>query len=103
MHIADVNHSQCAQKIQVRKILVDHLRTEQSVQRVFDCHLLLLFFVWFVVVCYYVVIRISCLHPGLQQSEEHTSELQSRENLVCRLLLEKNKLKSDKSTEDGLR
>src|SRR5690606_40884323 len=27
----------------------------------------------------------------LQRSEEHTSELQSRENLVCRLLLEKKK------------
>ena len=27
-----------------------------------------------------------------QRSEEHTSELQSRENLVCRLLLEKKKL-----------
>src|SRR5690606_41533099 len=26
---------------------------------------------------------------GLRRSEEHTSELQSRENLVCRLLLEK--------------
>src|SRR5690606_40204239 len=26
---------------------------------------------------------------GDQRSEEHTSELQSRENLVCRLLLEK--------------
>src|SRR5690606_41755134 len=26
----------------------------------------------------------------LLRSEEHTSELQSRENLVCRLLLEKN-------------
>ena len=25
------------------------------------------------------------------RSEEHTSELQSRENLVCRLLLEKKK------------
>src|SRR5207302_9239415 len=31
---------------------------------------------------------------GVQQrSEEHTSELQSRENLVCRLLLEKKKIK----------
>src|SRR5690606_41587506 len=30
---------------------------------------------------------------GVERSEEHTSELQSRENLVCRLLLEKkNKL-----------
>src|SRR5690606_42031970 len=28
---------------------------------------------------------------ALERSEEHTSELQSRENLVCRLLLEKNK------------
>src|SRR5690606_39815561 len=29
--------------------------------------------------------------PGAARSEEHTSELQSRENLVCRLLLEKKK------------
>src|SRR5690606_19760423 len=29
---------------------------------------------------------------GLSRSEEHTSELQSRENLVCRLLLEKIKI-----------
>src|SRR5690606_39741102 len=28
---------------------------------------------------------------GRRRSEEHTSELQSRENLVCRLLLEKKK------------
>src|SRR5690606_41817123 len=28
---------------------------------------------------------------GCSRSEEHTSELQSRENLVCRLLLEKKK------------
>src|SRR5690606_39923248 len=28
---------------------------------------------------------------GFRRSEEHTSELQSRENLVCRLRLEKNK------------
>src|SRR3712207_8070599 len=32
------------------------------------------------------------LGPGLHpRSEEHTSELQSRQNLVCRLLLEKKK------------
>src|SRR5690606_41052345 len=30
---------------------------------------------------------------GTARSEEHTSELQSRENLVCRLLLEKKKNK----------
>src|SRR5436309_4397067 len=29
-----------------------------------------------------------------RRSEEHTSELQSRENLVCRLLLEKKKIRS---------
>src|SRR5690606_41895830 len=29
--------------------------------------------------------------PAGRRSEEHTSELQSRENLVCRLLLEKKK------------
>src|SRR5690606_16105795 len=29
--------------------------------------------------------------PQVSRSEEHTSELQSRENLVCRLLLEKKK------------
>src|SRR5690606_41658041 len=31
--------------------------------------------------------------PDYDRSEEHTSELQSRENLVCRLLLEKKKKK----------
>src|SRR5690606_39574917 len=30
------------------------------------------------------------------RSEEHTSELQSRENLVCRLLLEKKKRRSER-------
>src|SRR3712207_8465130 len=29
--------------------------------------------------------------PHMRRSEEHTSELQSRQYLVCRLLLEKNK------------
>src|SRR2546430_8836507 len=51
--------------------------------------------------------RLSCLRsaapivtgaPGLllwkTRSEEHTSELQSQSNLVCRLLLEKKKEKS---------
>src|SRR5690349_23631084 len=34
---------------------------------------------------------------GDVRSEEHTSELQSRRDLVCRLLLEKKKKKSDDS------
>src|SRR5690606_40081809 len=33
--------------------------------------------------------RIASASAALSRSEEHTSELQSRENLVCRLLLEK--------------
>src|SRR5436309_16097757 len=36
--------------------------------------------------------------PGAHRSEEHTSELQSRENLVCRLLLEKKKQKNQSQT-----
>src|SRR5256884_2216738 len=32
-----------------------------------------------------------CLAEGRERSEEHTSELQSRLHLVCRLLLEKKK------------
>src|SRR5690606_41809524 len=36
-------------------------------------------------------------HLGVR-SEEHTSELQSRENLVCRLLLEKKKKKKQTNT-----
>src|SRR5690606_41124496 len=38
-------------------------------------------------------VKISRLSASFSRSEEHTSELQSRENLVCRLLLEKKKAK----------
>src|SRR3712207_7083295 len=34
---------------------------------------------------------VQCRRKVLQRSEEHTSELQSRQYLVCRLLLEKKK------------
>src|SRR5436309_3276473 len=37
--------------------------------------------------------------PTSERSEEHTSELQSRENLVCRLLLEKKKKKKKTRAE----
>src|SRR5690606_40202339 len=37
----------------------------------------------------------------LLRSEEHTSELQSRENLVCRLLLEKKKKEDQKHVVGG--
>src|SRR5690625_6485838 len=35
--------------------------------------------------------------PARTRSEEHTSELQSRGHLVCRLLLEKKKIKKKKT------
>src|SRR2546428_3709033 len=37
--------------------------------------------------------------PGAARSEEHTSELQSRSDLVCRLLLEKKKNRSVKNQD----
>src|SRR2546430_14694319 len=37
--------------------------------------------------------RLACDAGGRWRSEEHTSELQSQSNLVCRLLLEKKKHK----------
>src|SRR3989475_6348373 len=36
----------------------------------------------------------------VERSEEHTSELQSQSNLVCRLLLEKKKKKQHRITTD---
>src|SRR5688572_32529747 len=41
--------------------------------------------------------RMAALRPS--RSEEHTSELQSQSNLVCRLLLEKKKKKRLKYTQ----
>src|SRR5688572_33483903 len=40
--------------------------------------------------------RVPPLLPRRDRSEEHTSELQSQSNLVCRLLLEKKKKKAKK-------
>src|SRR5688572_31324856 len=40
--------------------------------------------------------NIATRSPYLGRSEEHTSELQSQSNLVCRLLLEKKKIKKYK-------
>src|SRR3989442_11570146 len=40
---------------------------------------------------------------SLERSEEHTSELQSRPHLVCRLLLEKKKKKIEKILHINIR
>src|SRR5690349_23477424 len=38
---------------------------------------------------------VDAMEPNIIRSEEHTSELQSRRDLVCRLLLEKKKRNSN--------
>src|SRR5438445_2865418 len=40
--------------------------------------------------------------PRRERSEEHTSELQSRQYLVCRLLLEKKKKKKKHKTQQQI-
>src|SRR5260370_13759009 len=42
----------------------------------------------------------SCTLTVIPRSEEHTSELQSHLNLVCRLLLEKKKHSTDRRKND---
>src|SRR5436190_19542938 len=42
--------------------------------------------------------RLGILVKSFSRSEEHTSELQSHSDLVCRLLLEKKKKKKKKKT-----
>src|SRR2546422_6291469 len=42
-------------------------------------------------------------HGLLERSEEHTSELQSRLHLVCRLLLEKKKIESQEEASSRRR
>src|SRR3712207_7008431 len=39
-----------------------------------------------------ILAEVAAAHAAGQRSEEHTSELQSRQYLVCRLLLEKKKI-----------
>src|SRR5438046_4591177 len=47
-----------------------------------------------------VVISLKPPRIRLQRSEEHTSELQSLTNLVCRLLLEKKKKNNERQEND---
>src|SRR2546430_2511631 len=50
----------------------------------------------------YELLGICVMLAALARSEEHTSELQSQSNLVCRLLLEKKKdVPSPKRAEPG--
>src|SRR2546421_6585368 len=46
-------------------------------------------------------VRLPFVPAAQQRSEEHTSELQSRSDLVCRLLLEKKKISSYRSRDNA--
>src|SRR3989449_5821747 len=46
--------------------------------------------------------RAGAVRDADQRSEEHTSELQSRLHLVCRLLLEKKKMSSDRTARSRM-
>src|SRR3712207_6966132 len=52
---------------------------------------------WFVLAVCLLPSAVSLLLLVARRSEEHTSELQSRQYLVCRLLLEKKKKQSNVS------
>src|SRR5690606_41018239 len=60
-------------------VVVNHLTIEANVNQIVRVKPVVLIDVYF---------RVT-VTQGEYRSEEHTSELQSRENLVCRLLLEK--------------
>src|SRR2546427_7661745 len=47
--------------------------------------------------------RVAVGHRFRDRSEEHTSELQSQSNLVCRLLLEKKKKKKNTELHEAAR
>src|SRR5205085_2974728 len=57
----------------------------------------------------YLLLALACCGPPgrrsarLFRSEEHTSELQSQSNLVCRLLLEKKKKKKKQNTKKKIK
>src|SRR2546430_9228070 len=48
--------------------------------------------------CLLVLLTVCLLSTSVTRSEEHTSELQSQSNLVCRLLLEKKKKNKTKDS-----
>src|SRR2546422_7755383 len=54
------------------------------------------------VAAFALVIAWWALFSGFVRSEEHTSELQSRLHLVCRLLLEKKKITYIRSTPNAV-
>src|SRR5690606_40509982 len=78
----------------ILKILINEIVEFVTVIEISYSHdifaVLRIFSLYFFVFCINDVSSVFCRHL-IVRSEEHTSELQSRENLVCRLLLEKKK------------
>src|SRR5690554_7308282 len=73
-------------------LLVEHnvYREKYKSSKVF-IHAYLTFFIYNVGASYWIFYSIGGEAGAVLRSEEHTSELQSRPHLVCRLLLEKKK------------
>src|SRR5690606_39640165 len=72
----------CVWSIEFRKDFMDEWTGEPYIHRIAACKQLLINTLEHLK---------NYLPDAKSRSEEHTSELQSRENLVCRLLLEKKK------------
>src|SRR5258708_14457037 len=70
----------CAHELAVAECICLHLIPDVSAYRAFAKH-----------VGTYHEGELSADTSGMRRSEEHTSELQSPDHLVCRLLLEKKK------------
>src|SRR5690625_6450650 len=80
-------HERVTHKICVLDDLVTLIKVAQNLQAVTQ----------FCLGCHNASIQLSL--GGLGRSEEHTSELQSRGHLVCRLLLEKKNKKARNDTK----
>src|SRR3712207_7658980 len=61
--------------------------------------LMLGLFIFIIMLGFPIAFTLIAMGVGFGRSEEHTSELQSRQYLVCRLLLEKKKTISKTNTE----
>src|SRR5690606_40907058 len=76
--------------IQISASKQNIMKTKQNYFLIF---LPMIFSVFTMAQCPTEIVRFTS-QAQINRSEEHTSELQSRENLVCRLLLEKKKKKN---------
>src|SRR2546430_10641128 len=74
-----------------RSTLFPYTTLFRSIVLAFSVRVSMATFRWRAVPLHLVLISPQRTRPAFRRSEEHTSELQSQSNLVCRLLLEKKK------------